>query len=182
MKNQQLRKHLKRTWPVRWRAFRYRRKLGTAGNEVYYDKNVEIQRYPHRVHIGDQAVIKEGVRICACNERATVRIGKNTTVGFHTFIYASSQIEIGNDCLIAPFVYIVDSDHEIERDLLINEQGNQTGPVTIGNDVWLGTGAKILRGVTIGQGAVIAAGAVVTSDVGPYEIFGGIPAKKIGER
>ena len=182
MKNQQLRKHLKRTWRVKWRSFRYSRQLGTSGKGIYYDKNVAIQRYPNRVHVGNYVVLKEGARICACNEKAEISIGHNTTIGFHTFIYASSRIDIGNDCLIAPFVYIVDSDHKIERDLLINEQGNLTEPVTVGDGVWLGTGARILRGVSIGEGAVIAAGAVVNVDVGPFEIFGGIPAKKIGER
>lgn len=182
MKNQQLRKHLKRTWRVRLRSFMFGRRLGSSGRGIYYDKNVEIQRYPHLVHLGDQVVIKEGARICACNETSIIRIGTNTTVGFHTFIYASESIEIGRDCLIAPFVYIVDSDHEIKRELLINEQGNSTQPVVIGDGVWLGTGAKILKGVTIGEGAVVAAGAVVTSDVGPFEIHGGIPAKKIGKR
>ena len=80
------------------------------------------------------------------------------------------------------FVYIVDSDHNIEKEKRINEQPNNTAPVKIGNDVWIGTGAKILKGVTIENGAVIAAGAIVKSDVKAYEIHGGIPAKKISER
>lgn len=54
--------------------------------------------------------------------------------------------------------------------------------VVIGNDVWIGTGAILLEGVTIGDGAVIAAGAVVTADVSPYEIVGGVPAKRIKMR
>jgi len=54
--------------------------------------------------------------------------------------------------------------------------------LTIGNDVWIAAGAHILRGVNVGDGAVIAANAVVTHDVEPYSIVGGIPAKKIGQR
>ena len=84
--------------------------------------------------------------------------------------------------MIAPFVYIVDSNHEIAKGKLINQQVNKTAPIEIGNDVWISTGAKILKGIKIGNGAVIAAGAVVTQDVSPYSIYGGIPAKKIGER
>jgi acetyltransferase-like isoleucine patch superfamily enzyme len=134
------------------------------------------------VVISHHVVIKEGTRICACNEIATIEIGENTTVGYHTFIFASEKINIGENCLIAPFVYLVDSDHEIAKGALINEQPNQTSPISIGNDVWIGTGAKILKGVTIGDGAVVAAGAIVSQDIQPYEIFGGVPAKKIGER
>ncbi len=132
--------------------------------------------------IHNNVVIKEGAKICACNAQAKVSIGENTTVGYHTFMFASAGIIIGNDCLIAPFVYIVDSDHGIDRVKKINQQGNISEKITIGNDVWIGTGAKILKGVTIADGAVIAAGSLVKSDVGPYEIFGGIPAKKISER
>ena len=127
-------------------------------------------------------VLKSGARLCACNEGATIRIGENTTVGYHTYLFASEGISIGDNCLIAPFVYLVDSDHSIARDQLINRQANQTAPISIGNDVWIGTGAKILKGVTIGEGAVIAAGALVKDDVAPYTIVGGIPAKKISER
>lgn len=54
--------------------------------------------------------------------------------------------------------------------------------VTIGNDVWIGFGVRILNGVCIGDGAIIATGAVVTKDIEPYSIVGGVPAKKIGQR
>lgn len=139
-------------------------------------------RYPQNISLGDNMVIKSGARICACNEKAIVSIGKNTTFGYHSYLFASEKIEIGEDCLIAPFVYIVDSDHSIAKDQKINAQPNLTAPVKIGNDVWIGTGAKILKGVTIGDGAVIASGALVKDDVGNYEIAGGVPAKKISER
>lgn len=127
-------------------------------------------------------VIKSGARLCACNAQAQISIGENTTVGYHTYMFASEKITIGGNCLIAPFVYLVDSDHSIAKDQLINQQTNQTAAIEIGNDVWIGTGAKILKGVRVGDGAVIAAGALVKDDVAPYAIVGGIPAKKISER
>jgi acetyltransferase-like isoleucine patch superfamily enzyme len=182
MKNEQLRKHLKLTWRHKRRIRYYKKRLKSCGDDVFFDKNIEILRYPGQVSINSGVVIKEGSRICACNEAAEIFIGKNTTVGYHTFIFSSNRISIGNDCLIAPFVYVVDSDHEIKKGQLINEQPNVTAPVSIGSDVWIGTGAKILKGVTIADGAVIAAGAVVSTNVGPNEIFGGVPAKKISER
>ena len=127
-------------------------------------------------------VLKSGAKLCPCNPQASIHIGDNTTVGYHTFMFASNKIEIGHDCLIAPFVYLVDSDHNIDRSSLINQQGNSTAPIKIGNDVWIGTGAKILKGVSIADGAIIAAGAIVKDDVEAYSIVGGIPAKKISER
>jgi acetyltransferase-like isoleucine patch superfamily enzyme len=178
----QLRKHLKFTWRNKLRSLKQRTRLGFLGKGVFIDKNVELQRYPKNIKIQDHAVLKEGARICACNEKATIIIGKNTTVGFHAFIYASEKVEIGDDCLIAPFVYIVDSDHVAKKGKRINQQGNTTASVKIGNDVWIGAGAKILKGTIIADGAIIAAGAIVSGVVGPNEIFGGIPAKKISER
>lgn len=182
MKNDQLRRHLKPTLASKYRYWRFKRKIGYCGTGIFFEKNVGILRYPQNVSLGARMVIKEGTRICACNDRSFIIIGDNTTIGYHTFIFASEKIEIGNDCLIAPFVYVVDSDHEILRSAPINSQPNTMSAVTIGDDVWIGTGAKILKGVKIGHGAVIAAGAVVNTDVEPYAIAGGIPAKKIGER
>lgn len=182
MSNSQLRQHLKRTLKVRWNSFIQRRRLGGLGSNVYLEPQVHLMRYPKNIFIGDNVVVKSGARICACNPNAQVRIGKNTTFGYNSFLFASAGITIGDDCLIAPFVYLVDSDHNIEKGELINTQGNSTAPIQIGKDVWIGTGAKILKGVTIGDGAVIAAGALVKDDVAPYAIVGGIPATKISER
>lgn len=149
---------------------------------MHIDKDVEFMRYPHNIFLEDNLVIKEGARICSCNEKAVIKVGNNTTIGYHTFIFASNKIEIGDDCMIAPFVYLVDSDHGIEKNERMNRQPNHTAPIKIGNDVWIGTGAKILKGVTIGDGAVVAAGALVKDDVPAYKIVGGIPAKIISER
>ncbi|RYD56662.1 MAG: acyltransferase [Sphingobacteriales bacterium] len=178
----QVRKHLKKTYRHYLRNLISKYRLGSIGADVHIDKNVEFMRFPKNIFLGDGLIIKEGARICSCNEQAVIKIGSNTTVGYHTFIFASKGIEVGNDCMIAPFVYLVDSDHGIERNEQMNKQPNQTAAIKIGNDVWIGTGAKILKGVTIGDGAVIAAGAVVKDNVPPYKIVGGIPAKIISER
>lgn len=178
----QLKKHTKRTLIHKWRSSKQARRLGHCGKNVFFDKGVDIFRFPQNISIQDNAMIKAGARICACNKNANISIGKNTTFGYHSHLFASSTIEIGDNCLIAPFVYIVDTDHGIKRDQLINEQPNESAPIKIGSDVWIGTGAKILKGVTIGDGAVIAAGALVKEDVEAYSIVGGIPAKVISER
>ena len=182
MHNQQLSKHLKPTFWTWWRYRKNKRKLGYCGDNIFFEKDVSLMRFPKNISLGADMVLKAGARICACNELAKVQIGERTTFGYHSFIFASAGVEIGNDCLIAPFVYIVDSDHNIDKNRKINQQGNITAPIKIGNDVWIGTGAKILKGVTIGDGAVIASGALVKNDVAPFDIVGGVPAKKISER
>ncbi len=180
--NNQLRNHLKFSFLHKIRQISLGKKLNSLGENVFIERNVKVLRFPKNVSIGKNVVLKEGARICSCNENAIVSIGENTTFGYHSFLFSSESIEIGNNCLIAPFVYIVDSDHNIDKAQLINEQPNNTSPIKIGNDVWIGTGAKILKGVNIGTGAVIAAGSIVNSDVKTYEIHAGIPAKKISER
>lgn len=178
----QLRKHLRFTWKNNYRAWRWSKKLGKLGQRVWLDKNVEFLRFPQNVAIDDEVVVKEGVRLCPCNKGAAISIGKRTTVGYHTFIFASEKITVGDDCLIAPFVYLVDSDHSIEKGRNINSQANKTAPISIGNDVWIASNVTVLKGVTIANGAVIAANSVLNNNVGENEIWGGSPAKKIGER
>lgn len=178
----QLRKHLKFSSRNKWRAWQQRKRLGHLGEKVWIDKRVEFMRFPQNISIQDEVVVKEGARICACNNKSAISIGARTTVGYHTFIFASDKITIGHDCLIAPFVYLVDSDHCIEKGININQQPNNTAPISIGNDVWIASNVTVLKGTTIGDGAVIAANSVVNADVGENEIWGGSPAKKIGDR
>lgn len=182
MEKNQLRKHLVYTSVHKSRQIKVKNILGRCGEGVWIDKNVEFQRFPGNIYVEDNVVVKEGARICSCNEKAVIRIGKNTTIGFHNFIFASERIEIGDDCLIAPFVYIVDSNHRIDRNQKINEQSNETAAIVIGNDVWIASHVTILKGVRIGDGAVIAANSLVNRDVESYTIVGGSPAKPIGKR
>jgi acetyltransferase-like isoleucine patch superfamily enzyme len=178
----QLRKHLKFSLSHKWRALIQKKRLGFLGKKVWIDKRVEFMRFPKKISIDAEVVVKEGARICACNREANISIGKRTTVGYHTFIFASSRIEIGNDCLIAPFVYIVDSNHSIVKNKRINQQRNSSEKIVIKDDVWLGSNVTILKGVTIGEGAVIAAGSLVNKDIEPYSINAGSPSKVIGYR
>ena len=97
-------------------------------------------------------------------------------------IFSKSNISIGKDCLIAASCYLVDNVHGTDLGSLIREQPMFTAPIVIGNDVWLGTGVVITKGVNIGDGAVVAAGSVVTKDIPPNTIFGGVPAKFIRRR
>jgi UDP-3-O-[3-hydroxymyristoyl] glucosamine N-acyltransferase len=180
--NLQLRAHLPASFltSLRWLWSRLRGVHLERGVVLF--SNVHLLRYPKNIRIGSDAVIKSGAHVCPCNAQAGVSIGVRTTIGFHTFIYASSNIDIGADCLIAPFVYIVDSDHGTSAGVPINRQPNTARPIRIGNDVWIGAQAMILTGVTIADGAIIAAGSVVRDDVAANTIVGGVPAKVIGVR
>jgi acetyltransferase-like isoleucine patch superfamily enzyme len=180
--NTQMRSHLKQTLGARFRRFYYRSRVGAMGREVFIDRDVQLLRYLERIFLEDGVVIKSGAHLCPCNAAAMIRVGARTTIGHYVFLYASESIEIGPDCMIAPFAYLVDSDHGIRRNAPMNRQLNETAPIRIGQDVWIGTGANILKGVTIAEGAVVAAGAVVKDDVAPYHIVGGVPARVLGER
>jgi len=97
--------------------------------------------------------------------------------------HENGEIIIGNNVMLAPRVVVLGAMHAHEnRNIPIREQGMIAGQVTIENDVWIGTNAVINPGVRIGTGAVIGANAVVTKDVEPYTIVGGVPARVIGYR
>src|SRR6185436_12708851 len=111
--------------------------------------------------------------------------GERTWIGQYNNLRAGGgDIQIGRDCLLSQFCTLVASNHQCGKDAPINTQGADRSKcgVVLGDDVWLGAGAIVLPGVRIMTGAIIGAGAVVTEDVPSYEIWGGIPAKKIGER
>jgi len=92
------------------------------------------------------------------------------------------EIEIGSNVLFGPKVVVWGRDHGIAKDALIKDQLHVKAPVVIGDDVWVGANATILKGVTIGSGAVIGAGSVVTKDIPEYAIAVGNPAKVIKYR
>lgn len=134
----------------------------------------------------------ETVIVGECNH-SLISIGKKTYGGIHALTFDDhSKLIIGNYCSIAPQVsFMLSADHYTDRistyPYRVKIMGEQVEGLTKGNirvddDVWIGYGATIMSGVHIGQGAVVAAGAVVTKDVPPYAIVGGVPAKVIKYR
>jgi len=113
-----------------------------------------------------------------CHGQGRIAIGANSYIGHQCVLYGSGEIEIGSDVLIAPRVVITSQQHDFTRpDLPIRLQEQRFQRIVIGNDVWIGAGAIVLPGVTIGDGAVIAAGAVVSRDVPPRAVAMGVPAR-----
>jgi len=134
------------------------------------------------LEIGDDCTIQDFSFIQLTMPHPKVFIGDRTVIGRHNLITAKNLIRIGSDVLIGSYVQIIDHGHGIARYKPIRLQQATLGEVVIGDDVWIGAGAKILKDVHIGDGAVIGANSVVTSDVAPYSIVVGAPARVIGHR
>jgi acetyltransferase-like isoleucine patch superfamily enzyme len=114
-----------------------------------------------------------------------IELGAGTHIGEFGVIWAGNstgRIRLGEKCLLAPHVTITASNYGIEQGTPVMDQPKREADVIIGRDVWLGANTVVLAGVTIGDGAVVAAGAVVTTDVPPNAIVGGVPARVIGHR
>lgn len=144
----------------------------------------------NHISIGYGTVIAKGAIITSWGKRrnqrfsSSIQIGDNCMIGEYAHISSCKSVIIGDNVLTGRYVYISDNSHgktdleslkipPIDRDLYIK------GPVQIGNKVWIGERACILSGVKIGDSAIIAANAVVTKDVPPYAVVGGVPAKII---
>lgn len=97
--------------------------------------------------------------------------------------YFQGEVIIGDNVMIAPEAVFIAASHNMDRtDIPMNRQGVVNKRIVIGNDVWIGYGATVLAGVTISEGAVIGARSLVTKDVLPYAVVGGVPAKWIRSR
>lgn len=112
------------------------------------------------------------------DQKGGLVLGENSIINQNCRLDTRGNIEIGNRVSISANVIILTVDHDIYS---VDCKG-RAAPVVIEDYVFIGTKAMILKGVTIGKGAVVSAGAVVTKSIPPYEIWGGVPAKKIGER
>ena len=109
-----------------------------------------------------------------------VSIGDRCSFGALVVLDAHDRITIGNDCMFAVRVTVSTATHDYGNTPM--NSVTLTRPVIIGNDVWLGVGATVLPGVTIGDGAVIGAQALVTKDVPPRAIVVGVPARVVKYR
>ncbi|MGB6142954.1 MAG: acyltransferase [Rhodanobacter sp.] len=131
-----------------------------------------------RVSIGTDTHVSMRVFVTGYPTRANVRIGNNCVINRETYLDGRVGIVIGNNVNIS-FQTCVLSLHHDHNQPTFPAIGD---PVTICDHAWIGARAIILPGVTIGEGAVVAAGAVVNRDVRDYEVVGGVPARKIGDR
>lgn len=176
--------------------FRYRPKLVSAVRKVWL-KLLGMKvgsgtllpklhvTWPHQVLIGANCLLEHEIYF---KYDGIWKNGPSIVLGDRVFIGAGCEfninhgITIGNDGLIASGCRFVDHDHSFEIGEPMNRQQGKGKSIIIAEDVWIGCNVVVLKGVEIGKGAIVAAGAVVTKSILPGEIWGGVPAKKIGER
>ena len=120
---------------------------------------------------------------CVIVHPENISVGENSYInGGMLLASPNARISIGKNCLISYAVHIRTDMHRHEPGVPIIEQGVTESDIVIGDNVWIGYGAQIMSGVTIGSNSIVGAGAVVTKDVPQNVIVGGVPARIIGER
>ncbi len=170
-----------------WR-YSWRRLLTAAGRRwhtdglVFLGRGLELEIGRNgELNLGRFVWIGDGTKI-RCHE-GVVEIGSKTVMGQECTISAYRRVRIGEQCVIADRAMFIDFDHgivEVERPIRL--QGIYKRDVEVGNNVWIGYGACILRGVSVGDNSVIGTNSVVTKDVPANAVVGGIPARIIRMR
>jgi acetyltransferase-like isoleucine patch superfamily enzyme len=132
------------------------------------------------VSIGDNVEIYKNVSF---RGRGEIQIGSYSSINSGVIFGTTSKIIIGNYVMVADNVSFRNADHAFgDTDVPMLIQGEFSKNIIVEDDVWIGANVVILKGVRIGTGAIIGANAVVTQDVPSFKIYGGVPAKEIGDR
>jgi acetyltransferase-like isoleucine patch superfamily enzyme len=178
--------------------------LGAVGRNVTFGHGV-VLRHPKKIRLGDDVVVDDLVvldakgtanrgivlgngvflgrgTILSCKDGDIV-LGDHTNLGFHCEVFSASTVTVGRHGLFAAYTYLVGGGHEFDRpDVPVLEQERSSRGITLGDNVWLGTGTKVLDGVRIGRDVVVGAGAVVTDDLPDGAVAVGIPARVVRRR
>lgn len=158
----------------------------TIDRGVFLDRGVYLHGRPGGLVIGAGTRIMQGAVIHVYNFRdlpnSGIRIGRDCVIGFRTIITGQGGVVLEDEVIVAPGVMVLPVDHVFEDPgRPIKDQGLSAKGVRIGRGSWIGAGAMILDGVTIGENAVAAAGAVVTRDVPARTMVAGNPAQAVKE-
>ncbi len=164
-----------------WLKLRWRGRLQTDGM-AFVCPGVHFEIAPGAVvHLGRWSWLGHGCKIRV--HEGDVRIGAKTVLGQECTISAFQHVSIGRECIIADRVMLIDFDHgvvDVERPIRL--QGIYKRDVEVGHNVWIGYGACVLRGVTVGDNAIVGTSTVVTREVPANAVVGGIPARVIRMR
>ena len=154
------------------------------GHGVYLDQGSYLHACPNGIEIGEGTIVMHGAILHVYNFRGMtqsgIKIGRNSLIGEYSIIRGQGGVEIGDRVYTSPFTQIIAVNHVFDDpNTPFVDQGITAQGIVIEDDVWLGAGAVITDGVRVGKGSVVAAGAVVTKDVPPHTVVGGVPAKII---
>lgn len=178
--------------------------LGSVGRNVTFGHGV-VLRHPGKIRIGDDVIVDDLVvldakgttnqgitigsgvflgrgTILSCKDGDIV-LGDHVNIGFHSEIFSGSAVSVGRHGLFAAYTYLVGGGHEFDRvGIPVIEQQRSSKGIALGENVWLGTGAKVLDGVRIGRDVVVGANAVVAEDLPDGVVAVGIPARVVRKR
>jgi len=189
-------------------SFANKSKQGSSvsiGEGTQIASDVDFEGFLSNIFIGKQVIIKSGARLICTNLESRITIGDGSIIGHgaildtgpdgwielgrsnsvnsYCVLYGHGGLRSGSFVRIAAHTVVIPANHIFDDPSLpISRQGLTREGIRFGNDIWIGTGCRILDGVTIDDGAVIAAGAVVNKSVGRGAIVGGVPARVIKYR
>lgn len=156
------------------------------GHGAYLDEGVYIHACPSGVTIGAGTLVMHGSVLHVYNFRdmphSGITIGEDSLIGEYNVLRGQGGITIGDRVYTSPMVQMLAVNHIFDdpsRSFV--DQGITAEGIVVEDDVWIGSGAVVTDGVRIGRGSVVAAGAVVTKDVPPHTVVGGVPAQVLRE-
>jgi acetyltransferase-like isoleucine patch superfamily enzyme len=186
------------------RRLSYRLVLGSVGRNVTFGQGV-VLRHPWKIHLGDDVTVDDlvvldakgtanrGIRIgndvflgratiLSCKD-GDITLGDHVNIGFQSEIFSGSQVTVGAYGLFAAYTYLVGGGHAFDDvGVPVIRQARVSKGITLGENVWLGAGVKVMDGVRLGRDVVVGAGAVVTTDLPDGAVAAGVPAKVVRPR
>ena len=169
---------------VFWNEPMFRYRASRVGKRLILEGGTPFILGPGNVEVGDDVHLSKHVNFMVGSKDypdGRVVVGDHTFLGFTATFSALREIRVGSNVLIADRVHVYDNNsHSLDPEVRATADRlapEDIAPVVIGDKSWIGAGSIILKGVTVGEGAVVATGSVVTSDVPPYTLVGGNPAR-----
>ena len=178
--------------------------MESVGRNVVFGQGV-VLRHPHKIRLGDDVTVDDLVlldakgttnrgitigngvflgrgTILSCKD-GDITLGDHVNIGFHSEIFSGSSVTVGRHGLFAAQTYLIGGGHEFEstEEAVIDQPRTSKG-ISLGDNVWLGAGVKVLDGVKIGSDVVVGAGGVVTDDLPDGAVAAGLPARVIRKR
>lgn len=168
------------SWIDSWRESRLRRACKKVGPGcAFTGPNIEIKG---RIELGANCVIRGNV-VLRTHKGGAIVLGDGVELADYAICQVNSRVEIGDNTYLGPYAVLRDTNHLFHgTDNHWRYTPQDTRPIKIGKECYIGGGTYILPGVTIGDGAVVAPGSIVNKDIGPLEIWGGSPAIRVAHR